>query len=207
MFVMDLEKEKWGLKPMNCPAHFLMFAHAPRVYSQLPLRLADFGVLHRNEASGALSGLTRVRRFQQDDSHIFCRLDQVTSEISDLFDFLSEMYGLLGFTFKLQLSTRPEKFMGQKETWDKAEDMLKEALNEFASGPGGVSWTLNEGDGAFYGPKVYIGLAIYVYRRFANSVTDRHQDFGLLEPGLSTILFFQIKSAIVPLKWNADLDL
>ncbi|KAI2611464.1 threonyl-tRNA synthetase [Hypoxylon fragiforme] len=158
MFVMDLEKEKWGLKPMNCPAHFLMFAHAPRVYSQLPLRLADFGVLHRNEASGALSGLTRVRRFQQDDSHIFCRLDQVTSEISDLFDFLSEMYGLLGFTFKLQLSTRPEKFMGQKETWDKAEDMLKEALNEFASGPGGVSWTLNEGDGAFYGPKIDIKI-------------------------------------------------
>ncbi|KAI1651346.1 threonyl-tRNA synthetase [Daldinia loculata] len=158
MFVIDLNKEKWGLKPMNCPAHFLMFAHSPKVYSQLPLRLADFGVLHRNEASGALSGLTRVRRFQQDDSHIFCRLDQVTSEISDLFDFLSEMYGLLGFTFKLQLSTRPEKFMGQIETWDTAESMLKEALNGFAAGPSGVSWTLNEGDGAFYGPKIDIKI-------------------------------------------------
>ncbi|KAI1474003.1 threonyl-tRNA synthetase [Daldinia eschscholtzii] len=158
MFVIDLDKEKWGLKPMNCPAHFLMFAHSPKVYSQLPLRLADFGVLHRNEASGALSGLTRVRRFQQDDSHIFCRLDQVTAEISDLFDFLSEMYGLLGFTFKLQLSTRPEKFMGQIETWDKAESMLKEALNGFAAGPNGVSWTLNEGDGAFYGPKIDIKI-------------------------------------------------
>ncbi|KAI0880208.1 threonyl-tRNA synthetase [Annulohypoxylon maeteangense] len=158
MFVMDLEKEKWGLKPMNCPAHFLMFGHSPRVYNQLPLRFADFGVLHRNEASGALSGLTRVRRFQQDDSHIFCRLDQVTAEISDLFDFLSEMYGLLGFTFKLQLSTRPEKFMGQIETWDKAESMLKEALDGFAAGPGGVSWTLNEGDGAFYGPKIDIKI-------------------------------------------------
>ncbi|KAI2615739.1 threonyl-tRNA synthetase [Hypomontagnella submonticulosa] len=158
MFVINTEKEKWGLKPMNCPAHFLMFAHSPKVYSQLPLRFADFGVLHRNEASGALSGLTRVRRFQQDDSHIFCRLDQVTSEISDLFDFLSEMYGLLGFTFKLQLSTRPEKFMGQIETWDRAEGMLKEALNGFAAGPGGVSWTLNEGDGAFYGPKIDIKI-------------------------------------------------
>ncbi|KAI1086649.1 threonyl-tRNA synthetase [Rostrohypoxylon terebratum] len=158
MFVMDLEKEKFGLKPMNCPAHFLMFGHAPRVYNQLPLRFADFGVLHRNEASGALSGLTRVRRFQQDDSHIFCRLDQVTAEISDLFDFLSEMYGLLGFTFKLHLSTRPEKFMGQIETWDKAESMLKEALDGFAAGPGGVSWTLNEGDGAFYGPKIDIKI-------------------------------------------------
>ncbi|OTA53020.1 threonyl-tRNA synthetase [Hypoxylon sp. EC38] len=158
MFIIDLEKEKWGLKPMNCPAHFLMFGHSPKVYSQLPLRLADFGVLHRNEATGALSGLTRVRRFQQDDAHIFCRLDQVTSEISDLFDFLSEMYGLLGFTFKLQLSTRPEKFMGQVETWDKAESMLKEALDGFAAGPGGVSWTLNEGDGAFYGPKIDIKI-------------------------------------------------
>ncbi|KAI1382853.1 threonyl-tRNA synthetase [Hypoxylon trugodes] len=158
MFVIDLDKEKWGLKPMNCPAHFLMFGNSPKVYSQLPLRYADFGVLHRNEASGALSGLTRVRRFQQDDSHIFCRLDQVTEEISDLFDFLSEMYGLLGFSFKLQLSTRPEKFMGQIETWNTAEGMLKKALDDFAAGPAGVSWTLNEGDGAFYGPKIDIKI-------------------------------------------------
>ncbi|OTA98588.1 hypothetical protein M426DRAFT_325857 [Hypoxylon sp. CI-4A] len=158
MFVIDQGKEKWGLKPMNCPAHFLMFANSPKVYNQLPLRLADFGVLHRNEASGALSGLTRVRRFQQDDSHIFCRLDQVTDEITDLFDFLSEMYGLLGFSFKLHLSTRPDKFMGQIETWDRAEDMLKEALNKFAAGPAGVSWALNEGDGAFYGPKIDIKI-------------------------------------------------
>ncbi|KAJ9160535.1 Threonyl-tRNA synthetase [Coniochaeta hoffmannii] len=158
MFVIDLEKEKFGLKPMNCPAHFLIFAHAPRVYNQLPWRVADFGVLHRNEASGALSGLTRVRRFQQDDAHIFCRLDQVKAEILDLFDFLSEMYGLLGFTFKVGLSTRPDKFMGKIETWDTAEGMLKEALDNFASGPGGVPWTLNEADGAFYGPKIDIKI-------------------------------------------------
>ncbi|RKU42008.1 threonyl-tRNA synthetase [Coniochaeta pulveracea] len=158
MFVMDVDKQQFALKPMNCPAHFLMFAHAPRVYNQLPWRVADCGVLHRNEASGALSGLTRVRRFQQDDAHIFCRLDQVTSEIADLFDFLSEMYGLLGFTFKLALSTRPDKFMGKIEVWDKAEAMLKEALDAFASGPGGVGWTLNEGDGAFYGPKIDIRI-------------------------------------------------
>ncbi|KAI1324372.1 threonyl-tRNA synthetase [Xylariaceae sp. FL0255] len=158
MFIVDLEKEQFGLKPMNCPAHFLVFANSPKVYSQLPLRLADFGVLHRNEASGALSGLTRVRRFQQDDAHIFCRLDQVTAEIKDLFDFLSEMYGLLGFSFKLHLSTRPDKYMGQLETWNTAESMLKEALNEFAAGPGGVPWELNEGDGAFYGPKIDIKI-------------------------------------------------
>ncbi len=158
MFVIDLDKETFGLKPMNCPSHFLMYANSPKVYNQLPWRLADFGVLHRNEASGALSGLTRVRRFQQDDAHIFCRLDQVKDEIADLFDFLSEMYGMLGFTFKLHLSTRPEKFMGKIETWDNAEGMLKEALDGFASGPGGVPWNLNEGDGAFYGPKVLINL-------------------------------------------------
>lgn len=161
MFVIDLDKDKFGLKPMNCPGHFLMFAHSPKTYSQLPLRYADFGVLHRNEASGALSGLTRVRRFQQDDSHIFCRMDQVKDEITDLFDFLSEMYGLLGFTFKMQLSTRPEKFMGQIRVWDQAESMLKEALDLFAAGPQGVPWTLNEGDGAFYGPKVRLSLLLF----------------------------------------------
>ncbi|KAJ9137132.1 Threonyl-tRNA synthetase [Pleurostoma richardsiae] len=166
MFVIDLDKEKFGLKPMNCPAHMLMFAHAPRVYNQLPWRVADFGVLHRNEASGALSGLTRVRRFQQDDAHIFCRLDQVTGEITDLFDFLREMYGLLGFTFKMNLSTRPDKFMGQIETWDKAEAMLKEALDQFSSGPGGVPWQLNEGDGAFYGPKIDIKIMDCLHREW-----------------------------------------
>lgn len=94
-------------------------------------------VLHRNEASGALSGLTRVRRFQQDDAHIFCREDQIKQEISGLFDFLSEMYGLLGFSFKLRLSTRPEKYMGELETWNRAEGMLKQALDEFAASTGG----------------------------------------------------------------------
>ncbi|KAI1263314.1 threonyl-tRNA synthetase [Xylariaceae sp. FL1019] len=158
MFVINQDKEVWGMKPMNCPAHFLVFANNPRIYNQLPLRLADFGVLHRNEASGALSGLTRVRRFQQDDAHIFCRLDQVTDEIKDLFDFLREMYGLLGFSFKLHLSSRPDKYMGELETWNNAERMLKEALDEFAGGPGGVPWALNEGDGAFYGPKIDIKI-------------------------------------------------
>jgi threonyl-tRNA synthetase len=166
MFVVDLDKEKFGLKPMNCPAHFLMFAHAPRVYNQLPWRVADFGVLHRNEASGALSGLTRVRRFQQDDAHIFCRLDQVKAEILDLFDFLSEMYGLFGFTFKVALSTRPDKFMGKIETWDTAEGMLKEALDMFSAGAGGVPWELNEGDGAFYGPKIDIRIMDCLHREW-----------------------------------------
>lgn len=157
MFILDVDKEQFGLKPMNCPAHAMMFRHRERSHKELPLRLADFGVLHRNEASGALSGLTRVRRFQQDDAHIFCREDQIKAEVADLFDFMSSFYGMLGLTFKLKLSTRPEKYMGEIETWNNAEAMLKEALDEFASN-GGVSWELNPGDGAFYGPKIDIAV-------------------------------------------------
>ena len=157
MFVVDCEKELHGLKPMNCPAHCLMFSHRERSHRELPWRIADFGVLHRNEASGALSGLTRVHRFQQDDAHIFCREDQIKPEMDDLFNFLQEVYGLLGFTFKLKLSTRPEKYMGEKATWDKAEAMLRESLTEFSNATG-TEWELNEGDGAFYGPKIDITI-------------------------------------------------
>ncbi|KAK1777641.1 hypothetical protein QBC45DRAFT_443315 [Copromyces sp. CBS 386.78] len=157
MFILDVDKEQFGLKPMNCPAHAMMFRHRDRSHKELPLRLADFGVLHRNEASGALSGLTRVRRFQQDDAHIFCREDQIKAEVADLFDFMKSFYGMLGLTFKLKLSTRPEKYMGEIETWDRAEARLKEALNEFTASTGGT-WELNEGDGAFYGPKIDIAV-------------------------------------------------
>lgn len=155
MFIQKVDKEEFGLKPMNCPAHFVMFANRERSHRELPLRLADFGVLHRNEASGALSGLTRVRRFQQDDAHIFCRQDQIKSEMDDIFDFLKEFYGLLGMSFRMKLSTRPEGFMGEIATWDKAEAALKEALDEFTQRDGS-SWELNPGDGAFYGPKIDI---------------------------------------------------
>jgi len=157
MFLLDVDKEQFGLKPMNCPAHAMMFRHRERSHKELPLRLADFGVLHRNEASGALSGLTRVRRFQQDDAHIFCREDQIKQEVADLFDFMRRFYGILGLTFKLKLSTRPDKYMGEIATWDAAEARLKEALDEFAAN-GGVAWELNPGDGAFYGPKIDIAI-------------------------------------------------
>lgn len=154
MFTFEVEKEQFALKPMNCPGHCLMFGHRTRSHRELPLRFADFGVLHRNEASGALSGLTRVRRFQQDDAHIFCREDQITSEIEGIFDLINTVYSLLGFTFKMKLSTRPEKFMGEIETWDMAEDQLKTALNNF-----GRPWEYNPGDGAFYGPKIDITIS------------------------------------------------
>jgi threonyl-tRNA synthetase len=125
--------------------------------------MADFGVLHRNEASGALSGLTRVRRFQQDDAHIFCAGETVGEELTGMFDFLSAVYGKFGFTFKMVLSTRPEKFLGDVGTWDKAEARLKEALDKFL-GPDG--WALNPGDGAFYGPKIDITISDALRRQF-----------------------------------------
>lgn len=112
--------------------------------------MADFGVLHRNELSGTLSGLTRVRRFQQDDTHIFCRPDQIKQEIQGVFDFMKHVYTTLGFEFQLALSTRPEKFMGEIELWNNAEKVLTDCLNETF----GSKWILNPGDGAFYGPKI-----------------------------------------------------
>jgi len=153
MFSFEVEKETFALKPMNCPGHCLMFDHRPRSWRELPLRFADFGVLHRNELSGALSGLTRVRRFQQDDAHIFCRPDQIKEEMAGCYDFLQSVYGIFGFTFHMKLSTRPEKYLGEISVWDEAEKQLEESLNKC-----GEKWELNPGDGAFYGPKIDITI-------------------------------------------------
>ncbi|ESN97826.1 hypothetical protein HELRODRAFT_85090, partial [Helobdella robusta] len=153
MFAFESEGEKFALKPMNCPGHCLMFDHRPRSWKELPVRYADFGVLHRNELSGALSGLTRVRRFQQDDAHIFCRPDQIKQEMAGCLDFLKCIYSYFGFSFQLKLSTRPEKFLGEVAVWDEAEQQLKESLDEF-----GEKWEYNPGDGAFYGPKIDITI-------------------------------------------------
>ncbi|KAI5793854.1 hypothetical protein DFH27DRAFT_628199 [Peziza echinospora] len=165
MFSFEVEKDTYALKPMNCPGHCLMFGHRERSYRELPWRVADFGVIHRNEFSGALTGLTRVRRFQQDDTHIFCTPDQVRGEIHGLFEFLKEAYGIFGFTFKLKLSTRPDKYVGEIETWDNAENQLKIALEEFTA-KGGSQWELNPGDGAFYGPKIDITISDALKRDF-----------------------------------------
>ncbi|XP_035234804.1 threonine--tRNA ligase 1, cytoplasmic isoform X1 [Anguilla anguilla] len=169
MFSFEAEKETFALKPMNCPGHCLMFDHRPRSWRELPLRMADFGVLHRNELSGTLTGLTRVRRFQQDDAHIFCSMDQIEGEIKGCLDFLRTVYDVFGFTFKLKLSTRPEKFLGEKEVWDTAEKQLENSLNEF-----GEKWVLNPGDGAFYGPKIDIEIkdAIGRYHQCATIQLD-----------------------------------
>lgn len=153
IFKFEVDKEMFALKPMNCPGHCLMFDHRPRSWRELPLRMADFGVLHRNELSGALSGLTRVRRFQQDDAHIFCREDQIKEEMAGCLDFMKTVYDTFGFSFELQLSTRPEKYLGEIEVWNDAEKALTECLDA-----SGLKWTLNPGDGAFYGPKIDVHI-------------------------------------------------
>ncbi|XP_036019229.1 threonine--tRNA ligase, mitochondrial isoform X3 [Mus musculus] len=146
-------KDTLALKPMNCPAHCLMFAHRPRSWRELPVRLADFGALHRAEASGSLGGLTRLWRFQQDDAHIFCAPHQLEAEIQGCLDFLRCVYSVLGFSFHLALSTRPPGFLGEPRLWDQAEQVLQQALEKF-----GEPWDLNPGDGAFYGPKIDVHL-------------------------------------------------
>lgn len=153
MFCFDVEGQEWAMKPMNCPAHCLMFGNQNRSYRDLPLRFADFGVLHRNELSGALSGLTRVRRFQQDDAHIFCREDQIESEVLGALNFMKDVYDTFGMGYRLELSTRPKKALGGIELWKKAEEALANAMDTFG---GKGSWKVNPGDGAFYGPKIDI---------------------------------------------------
>jgi len=148
-------EDEYGLKPMNCPGHCLIFASQRRSYRDLPVRYADFSPLHRNEISGALSGLTRVRRFHQDDGHIFCRPSQIEEEIRLTLDFVRRVYDVFRLgPYRLVLSTRPaDHYIGAPEDWDRAEAALKKALDR-----SGQAWTLSEGDGAFYGPKIDVVL-------------------------------------------------
>ena len=150
MFVTESEKRDYAVKPMNCPGHVQIFNHGLRSYRELPLRLAEFGSCHRNEPSGALHGLMRVRGFVQDDAHIFCSEDQIVSEVRAFNELLMSVYQDFGFTdVAVKLSLRPEKRAGTDAVWDRAEDGLREALSA-----SGVNWTELPGEGAFYGPKI-----------------------------------------------------
>ncbi|MBN9543625.1 MAG: threonine--tRNA ligase [Alphaproteobacteria bacterium] len=151
MFVsQDDEDSVLALKPMNCPCHIQIFNHGLKSYKDLPLRMAEFGTCHRNEPTGSLHGLMRVRGFTQDDAHIFCTEDQITSETVEFCRLLKEVYKDFGFTeIRVKFSDRPEKRAGSDEIWDKAEAALKEAVEE-----AGLEYTLNPGEGAFYGPKL-----------------------------------------------------
>ena len=152
MFFTETDGREFSVKPMNCPGHCLLFSSKKKSYRELPFRVADFGRLHRYERSGVMHGLTRVRTFCQDDGHVFCRVSQMQEEIANFMVFLNEVYTELGMpNYKIFLSTRPEKRMGSDEIWDKAEEALAEALKSL-----NLDYEINEGDGAFYGPKLDI---------------------------------------------------
>ncbi len=149
MFVTQSEDKPMGLKPMNCPGHCAFYAMGKHSYRELPIRYAEPGLLHRNEPSGTVHGLLRVRHFIQDDAHIFCTYDQIEQEVLDCLEFGFAWYDAFGFDMRVELSTRPEQRIGSEENWDRAEAALTQALEK-----GGYEYDLNEGDGAFYGPKI-----------------------------------------------------
>jgi len=154
MFTTESEKRTFAVKPMNCPCHIQIYNQGLKSYRDLPLRLAEFGSCHRNEQSGALHGLMRVRGFTQDDAHIFCSDDQIQSEVSVFIDLLHKVYADFGFKeVQYKLSTRPANRIGSDEAWDKAEHALEQALNSK-----GLPWDLQPGEGAFYGPKIEFSL-------------------------------------------------
>ncbi len=149
MFTFESENRQFGLKPMNCPGHAALYADGAYSYRELPLRMAEAGVLHRNELSGALHGLLRVRMFSQDDAHIFCTPEQIEAEVLGCLEFGYAIYERLGLQIKVELSTRPQNKLGTDEEWDAAETALAKALETR-----GIEYVVNEGDGAFYGPKI-----------------------------------------------------
>jgi threonyl-tRNA synthetase len=161
MFLIESEGETMSLKPMNCPGHFLMYASEVRSYRDLPIRYHEQTPLHRNEASGVLSGLTRVRQFSQDDAHCFVTQEQIGSEIGRLIGLVQRIYGDFGLPFTAKLSTRPDEFLGDVATWDDAEKQLKAALDA-----SGLSYEINAKDGAFYGPKIDFDITDAIGRKW-----------------------------------------
>lgn len=149
IYFMEKDQEVYGLKPMNCPGHCLLFASRPRSYRDLPFRISEYGRLHRYERSGALHGLLRVRTLCQDDAHLFVREDQIESEIKGVLEIVDEVYRTFGMPYAIKLSTRPADFMGEIEVWNRAEAALEGALRSL-----GRPFALNPGEGAFYGPKL-----------------------------------------------------
>ncbi|RAL26813.1 threonine--tRNA ligase [Thermoflavimicrobium daqui] len=149
MYFTEVDNHTFALKPMNCPGHMLIYKNELRSYRDLPLRLSEFGQVHRHELSGALNGMLRVRTFTQDDAHIFVRPDQIESEIKNAMHLVDQIYSIFGFPYTVELSTRPEDSMGSDELWEQAETALKNVLDQ-----SGIEYRVNEGDGAFYGPKI-----------------------------------------------------
>ena len=180
MYFMKADEREFGVKPMNCPSHCLIFGSTHHSYKDLPVRMADFGRLHRYEKSGAMSGLTRVRTFCQDDAHVFCTMDQFQSEIQNFMNLFNEVYKTLGMTdYKIGLSTRPESRMGSDEIWDKAEEGLAQALKNL-----NLKYHVNPGDGAFYGPKLDF--------QFTDAI-GRQWQLGTLQADFNLPIAFNLK--------------
>jgi len=161
MFLVESEEQVFGLKPMNCPESTLVYRHALRSYRDLPLRYSDMGRLHRNERSGTLTGLMRVRQFTQDDAHIYCRLDQIQDEITAMLELVREWYKTFMLEPFFKLSTRPAKSLGTDEQWEAAERSLQDSLRA-----NGLAFDLNPGDGTFYGPKIDVDVQDALGRRW-----------------------------------------
>lgn len=149
MYFTWVDETKYALKPMNCPGHMLIYKNSLHSYRELPIRISEFGQVHRHEMSGALGGMMRVRTFCQDDAHLFVLPEQIEEEIGQIMDLIDYMYRVFGFEYKIELSTRPEDSMGSEELWERAEASLRSVLERR-----GIDYVLNEGDGAFYGPKI-----------------------------------------------------
>lgn len=149
MYFTEVDQTKFAMKPMNCPGHMLIFKNSLYSYRDLPIRMAEFGQVHRHEYSGALNGMLRVRTFCQDDAHIYVRQDQIESEIKQVFHLIDKVYRTFGFEYSVELSTRPEDSLGEDSLWEASETALKNVLESI-----GIQYQVNEGDGAFYGPKI-----------------------------------------------------
>jgi threonyl-tRNA synthetase len=150
MYFTTIDDVTHAVKPMNCPGGLLIYKNSPHSYREFPLKFCEFGLVHRHEKAGVLQGLFRVRQFTQDDAHIFCLPEQIEGQISEVIDFITHIYGVFGFTdYKMELSTRPENFIGSPEMWEKAERALKKVLDDKK-----IMYKVNVGDGAFYGPKI-----------------------------------------------------
>ncbi len=186
MFSMDVHGQHYCLKPMNCPDTMLYFGSEKRSYRELPLRVAEFGQLSRNERPGALGGATRVRQFVQDDAHIFCAQEHLFDEIQLFLEMVDQTYGLFDLDYEIEISTRPDEYLGDEEMWDEAESSLMKALDK-----AGKPYSIDEGDGAFYGPKIdfnvldclgrtwqcaTIQLDFQLPRRFDLRYTDKHNE-------------------------------
>lgn len=161
MYFTTIDDVEYGIKPMNCVGHIKVYQSAIRSYRELPLRFYEYGVVHRHEKSGVLHGLLRVREFTQDDAHIFCRLEQIKSEVSGIIAFTDRIMQAFGFNYEMELATRPQKSIGANEVWESATQALVEALKEH-----GIDYKIDEGGGAFYGPKIDIKITDAIGRKW-----------------------------------------